>query len=147
MRSRTWPGARPTSARAWRRGRSRCKSGCWCWAALCAVCPASAGNIVAFAFDCSAPDDHLGASPHCGVRASVIRCIDSSSRHPGIRSGVVSPAVVQKVLCPPAPDDHLGAGPHCCMKISGLRGIRGTSRCPTVFIRVVPTTGVERVAN
>jgi hypothetical protein len=131
-----WTGARPGF-----HSRSRC----WCRTRLRAVPPASAGNTIVV--DCSAPDNHFSACPDSGMRASVIRCVDSSSKHPSIRAGIVSAAVVQIAERDPAPDDHFVAGPHCCMRISDLRSIRGAGRCPTVRAWVVPTTGVESVAK
>ena len=63
----------------------------------------------------SAPDDHFAAGPDCRVNVSGSGRVDGGAGGcPTVRSGIVSPAGVQKCRCRiPAPDDHFAAGPDC----------------------------------
>jgi hypothetical protein len=121
MRSGMRPRCRSTSARAWRRCRSRTR--CRCWAALCTISTAAdQGSWL------SAPDNHFAVGPDSGVTISGTRCVDGAGISPSIRFWIVFPAS-GKIgragvgASQATPDDHFAARPHCCVNLSAIRRV------------------------
>src|SRR5882724_1915506 len=83
-------------------------------------CPRVGAGIISTAgiqivgADKSAPDDHLTASPHCGVILSAIGCAGGADGCPTVGAGIIFAAGVKIAAeAVSAPDDHFTAGPHC----------------------------------
>ena len=66
---------------------------------------------------CTAPDDHFAAGPHCCVISSGSGRVGRAGSCPTIRAGIVSPAGVRVDAPSSTPDDHFTAGPDCCVAI------------------------------
>jgi hypothetical protein len=94
------------------------------------------------------PDDHLAASPHCGMPVSPRRGIASAGICPTVRDRIIFAATVKKAKratepIPSTPDDHFAAGPDCSVAGSGSRRIGSSGRCPGIRAGIVFSTGIE----
>src|ERR1039458_3787379 len=93
----------------------------------------------------SAPDDHLTASPHCGMIDARGGAPTGGQARPTAGDRIVAPAIVEESAAAPpsAPDDHLAAGPHRRVKVAPSGGSGGGQGCPTVGQRIVAPSVVE----
>src|SRR5438128_2623414 len=95
--------------------------------------------------DHTAPDDHLAASPHRGVRVARRGGVDCAYRHPAIAARVVSAASIRIVerRIDAAPHAHFAAAPDCRVSNSAERRADEASRRPTVRTWIVSAAGVQ----
>ena len=59
------------------------------------------------------PDKHFAASPHASVLDSCSGSVDSATRDPSVRAGIVSSSGIGVVEVIATPDDHLASYPYC----------------------------------
>src|SRR4029077_3221427 len=92
-----------------------------------------------------APDDHLTAGPHRGVRYSGRWRVGGAGASPTVCAWIISPAGIQEAAVIAGPDDHLAAGPHCRVNVSGSGRVCGAGSCPTVRAGIVSPAGVKKI--
>src|SRR5438552_5674772 len=98
---------------------------------------------IALVLSCPAPDDHVAASPNCGVIVSRKRGICSACSCPSVGTRAVPASGIEIAdNFPPAPDNHFRACPNCSMLGSGSRRVDRGSGFPRVRGRVVLSTRV-----
>lgn len=85
----------------------------------------------------STPDDHLAASPHCGVTVSRVGSIDEAGSCPTVGAGIVSAACTLDIAVVPTPNNHFAAAPNCGFKCSAIRRVCGAGGCPAVCAWIV----------
>ena len=127
--------------RRWRRTRPR--RGCMPWRP-CAISPAS---VQIKSEVCSAPDDHLHASPNCRVRHSFFGRIGGAGGSPAISAGIVSPASVNNaVAVKSAPVNHLTVGPNCRVTPARIGRISDAGGCPGISAGIVSPASLRNVS-
>ncbi len=85
------------------------------------------------------PDDHFAVNPDCRVGVSAIGRACGASRHPTIRTRIVSPARVQldEIFVYPAPHDHFSPSPDCGVRRSCIWSTTSVCGGPAIGTGVI----------
>ena len=111
------------------------------------VYPAGVQKIRARITEASAPDDHLGTRPYCGMKPSGLGRVGRTGGCPTVCAEIIPAADIYNIgVVKPAPDDHLAAGPDCC--VIGYSGrISGAGCCPAIGAQVVSPAGAVGIIS
>ena len=92
-----------------------------------------------------APDNHLTASPDCGVDIAAGGCVGGAGGCPTICARAVSPTgvgIIQERINS-SPNDHFAAAPDCGVRFSADGRVNGAAGCPNIRSGIVSTAGIQ----